>query len=460
MGHIVQRFGLSIGRGWIIAFLILLSVILAAYWVGPLKPLPPEVTLVAVEDGQPADVISVTAEPDEVEQTLRFPVDLAVQNTGTREAEPRRIVLSVPGRFTVIGPRGRVAVEVTPGVALRRYVIDLPRQSVPVDGQTHQLEGLDRIWLEPDLPSYYCTTRGDDIPEFIPAPAVNASTISDVRIFYSVFMRNEPARSTGLLTVRLDPSQLQATPAPMPPPFPTVTRPQGVESPDLGRLQFAGTRTSWCGDPDQPLELYTAMWEGTGGSRVFSVHVGGLPRKRLYDLNGDGIIDLETWDYDGDGRFDSQRQARFATPELLLPLPPRNPQMREPITTPPDPQWLTVFHDAASGPRRFAQHGPPPEAITADTLDGGMPPTARAGAEPMGPLPPPEPEWLAIFNDVGAGPFRFARRPQRPEPLPDTIVVPRDTARAAPDTTPAPAPARPAPRRPLGTPVPPGGIRD
>jgi hypothetical protein len=460
MGHIVQRFGISIGRGWIIGFFVLSILVLAAYWVGPLRQLPPEVALYALEGGQPTETLAVSAVADETEQALRFPVPLAVQNMGMRDAEPHRVVLSVPGRYSVIGPRGRLGVEVTPGVPLRRYVIDLPRQRIPVDGPPQQLEGLDQIWLEPDLPSYYCMTRGDEIPEFIPAPAIDAGTLSDVRIFYSVFMRGEPGRSTGLLTVRVNPAQLQATPAPMPPAFPTVSAPQGVQAPDLGQLRFAGTRTSWCGDPDQPLELYTAMWEGTGGARVFSVHVGGLPRKRLYDVNGDGIIDLETWDLDGDGRFDAQRQARFAIPELLLPLPPRNPQLREPITTPADPQWLVVFHDAGSGPRRFAQHGPPPESVTADTLDGGMPPTARAGAEPMGPLPPPEPEWLALFDDVGAGPFRFTRRPQAQQPV-DTVTVQPDTAPAAVDTAPTPRPpARPAPRRPLGTPVPPGGIRN
>jgi hypothetical protein len=464
MGHIVQRFGISIGRGWIVLLFVVLAGLLAAYWIGPLRPIPPDVAIVTLQDGQPAEEVALTGELAEGEASLRFPLELAVQNTGTRTAEPRRVVLSVPGRYRVIGPRGRMRAEVTPGVPLRSYIIDLPRQRIPVGGEVRRLEGLEQIWLEPDLPSYYCTTRGDDIPEFIPAPDIDAGMLSEVRIFYSVEMRDPGQRSTGLLRVRVNPAQLQATPAPMPPVFPTVSQAGAAVQPDLGRLQFAGTRTAWCGDPDQPMELYTAMWQGQGGARVFSIHVQGQPRKRLYDLNGDGIIDLETWDMDGDGEFDAQRQARFATPEMLIPLPPRNPQLREPIATPADPQWLAVFHDAGSGPRRFAQHGPPPGAPGADTLDAGIPPTAREGGEPMGPLPPPDSAWLAVFDDVASGPFRFTRGPRPAPSLPDTLGRPPVAEQPPEDTVPAVAPApRPPPGpRPLGTPVPrpPGGPRD
>lgn len=461
MGHIVQRLGINIGRGWIFVFLLLIAGLLAAYWVGPgfLRMPPPEVQLLAVQDGQVAPEIRVTGELAEAENALRFPLELVATNLGPGTAEPRRVVLNVPGRFRVIGPRGRVTAEVTPGVALRRYVVDLRPTRLAPDSVPQPLAGLEQLWLEPDLPSYYCTTRGDGIPEFIPAPAIDPAALSEVRIFYSVHLLNQSGRSTGLLTVRVDPAQLSATPAPMPPSFPTTMDAAEADMPDVGRLRYRGTRTSWCGDPDQPLELYTAMWEGAGGALVYSMHVGGVPRKRLYDLNGDGVIDLETWDADGDGRFDARRQARFATPELLMPLPPRNPQLREPVTTPADPAWLAVFNDPAGGPQRFARFGPPPGTVVEDTLDAGMPPTAREGAEPMGPAPPPEPEWLAIFDDVAAGPFRFTRRPAPPAPA-DTVpadTVPTDTVPE--DTAPPPPPPPPQPQapRPLGTPVPPGG---
>jgi hypothetical protein len=454
MGHMVQRLGIKVGRGWILFFAVVLAVLLAAWWIDPLRTAPPEVELLAEQDGQLVTALAVAGEVYEAENVIRFPLQLYAQNVGTRPAEPRRVVLSVPGRYRVVGPRGRVAVEVTPGVALRRYVIDVQPVMLGVGGAPQPLPGLEQIWLEPDLPRYYCTTRGDVIPEFIPAPALDPTTISDVRIFYSVHMRNVEGRSTGTLAVRVDPSRLTVTPAPMPAVFPAADA-ASEEMPDLGRLQFRGTRTAWCGDPDQPMELYTAMWEGDGGSRVYSIHVAGLPRKRLYDLDGDGIIDLETWDVDGDGHFDARREARFETPELLIPLPPRNPQLREPITTPPDPQWLAVFTDVSAGPRRFSRFGPPPEAAVADTLDAGMPPTARDGAEPTTPLPPPEPAWLELFDDVASGPFRFTRGRAAPPASPDTA---QDTLTgAAPADTAPPAPAGPQPRRPIGTPVPPGG---
>jgi hypothetical protein len=482
MGHIAQRFGIHIGRRWTVAFLVLLAGLLAAWWIGPLRAQPPAVELLAVQDGSLTTEVEVRGEYDEAENTLRFPVPLAARNIGTSTAEPRRVVLSVPARFRVVGPRGRITGEVTPGVPLRRYVLDVTATPLAPGAEPQQLPGLEQIWLEPDLPTYYCTTRGGVIPEFIPAPDVDAATVADVRIFYSVHMRGRTERSTGVLRVRMDPTQLNVTPAPMPPAFPTVATQSEADAPDLGVLRFAGTRTAWCGDPDQPMELYTAMWEGAGGSRVFSIHVRGEPRKRLYDLNGDGIIDLETWDVDGDGRFDARRQARFATPDLLVPLPPRNPQLREPVTTPPDPAWLAVFGDVGAGPFRFARHGPPPEALAADTLDAGMPPTAREGAVAMGPLPPPDSAWLAIFDDVGAGPFRFTRRPPAqppvagpPEPAPGAPTTPTtpptpgmpgtpppvaaDSPVAPPVAEPAPAPARPPPRRvPLGTPVRPDTI--
>jgi hypothetical protein len=225
------------------------------------------------------------------------------------------------------------------------------------------------------------------------------------------------------------------------------------------------------------------------------VYVDNVGRKRLYDLNRDGIIELETWDGDADGRFEARREARYATPAFLLPLPPRDPSMTQPDPVPPDARWLALFHRADGGPRRFAQSSltAHPQVAVADTAApdsaavarqdsaalAGAPaldsaaqvdaparpaaPTAGAPVEAgLGPVRQATPQFLALFADTSAGPFRFSRQPPPPrEPARQpaaTAQIPAagpDTVAVQPveeDTT--PPPPRPRPRRqPLGTPI-------
>jgi hypothetical protein len=476
MGHVVQRFGIQIGRGWVALFLIVMAAVIGAYWVGPLRPLPPEIELLAVDGDQSVPEVSARGVVDEATGVLRFPVPLAVRNVGAREGEPRRLVLSVPARYRVVTPRGRLTGEVTPGVPLRRYIVELQPAIIEPGERPQQLRGLESIWLEPDLPSYYCNTLGYDIPEFIPAPRHDAASISEVRIFYSFVTRGTRERSAGLLTVNVDPAQLQVSPAEMPPTFPTVFEEQEVRTPDLGRLRFGGARTAWCGDPEQPMELYTVRWDAQGGARLYAIHVHGNARKLLWDMNGDGIIDMEAWDVDGDGEFEARRQARYAVPEFLEPLPPRDPELLEPYTGPQDPAWLAVFQNHAAGPFRFTGVPLPGELAAADTLAAGTLTVDTTGVAPapgvpatgvaLEPLPPPDSAWLALFLDADAGPFRFTRgrpaaatpgAPRAPGATPPVAEQPEaDTATAEPEPAPRPPPVRR--RVPLGTPVPPGGI--
>lgn len=486
MGHFVQRFGFEIGRGWVIGFLVVLAVVVGAYWVGPLKPPPPEIELLAVQDGQLVDRVRVAGERDPATNAVRFGVALAARNVGAREGDVEQLVLSVPARYRLVTPRGRARGEVTTGVALRRYVLDVPVNLEP-GAPPQRLAGLDSIWLEPDLPSYYCYAQTADIPEFIPAPSLDPATISEVRIFYSFATRGVRERSTGLLTLDVAPDQLEATSAEMPPAFPTVFEDPEIQQPDMGRVQYGGARTAWCGDPEQPLELYTVRWDGQGGARLYAIHVRESARKLLWDLNGDGVVDLEAWDVDGDGRFEARREARFPVPDFLEPLPPRNPEWLEPDTSPRDAAWLAVFNNTGAGPFRFAGVPTPAERLAADTLVTDTLPADSAGvsARPMAPagtqatlepLPPPDSAWLALFLDADAGPFRFTRgrpapqRAEQPVPTPPAQGTPAPTSPAAdapqavdaeadePEPEPAPQPA-PAPRRrvPIGTPVPPGG---
>jgi hypothetical protein len=445
MGHIVQRLGIRIGRGWVVLFLLALLVAGGFYWVGPERTAPPRLRLLAVAGDSATEDVNLRGERDEDAQSVRFVVPLAVQNVGTRPAQPQRLVLSVPGRFALATPRGRLTGEVTPGVPLRRYVIDVAAPPLEPGARPQRLRGADTLWLEPDLPQYYCTQVGDGVPEFVPAPQYDPRSLSHVRIFYSVDVRGVAERSTGLLTLRLDPRQLQMQPAAMPPSFPTVFEEPEVQAPELGPLLYRGARTSWCGDPEQPLELFSVLWETQAGARFFVLHVGGQPRKHLYDLNGDGVIELETWDADGDGRFEARRQARFDAPGFLLPLPAQRPELALPDTVPPDPAWLELFHRPAAGPFRFALQARVAPA-SGDTMATGMP-----SATELGPLPPPDSAWLALFNRLQEGPFRFSRRPVE-------AVAAADSPTAEPDTTPSdtvtPEPRPPARPRPLGTPVP------
>jgi hypothetical protein len=450
MGHLLQRLGIRVGRGSVLIILLALILAAGAYWIGPAWTPPPQLRLVVFAGDSAVEQVRVRGDYDEATRQLRFALPLAVQNVGTDASQPRRLELSVPGRFAVSTRRGRLTGAVTPGVPLRRYTIELVAPVVQPGAPPQPLRGLETIWLEPDLPRYYCAEYGDGIPEFVPAPHYDAATIAEVRIFYSVSTRETQARSTGLLTVMLDPQQLDVTPAAMPPTFPTLIHDQEVEAPDLGPLLYRGSRTAWCGDPEQPMELFAVSWQTAGNARLYVIHVRGQPRKHLYDLNGDGIIELETWDIDGDGRFEARRQARFPVPEFLIPLPVQRAELLLPDTVPPDSAWLALFHNAGAGPFRFA--------LDARTAARPIRDPAVAGetAAAMEPLPPPDPAWLQLFLDAGAGPFRFTRRaPAEPPPgiARDTSLVAEPDTLAPPDTA-APAPRPAPPPRPLGTPVP------
>src|SRR5690606_41202427 len=64
----------------------------------------------------------------------------------------------------------------------------------------------------------------DSVPDFVPAPPAPVEAIARVQIFYSFEGGDLESRQTGLLTVQLDPRQLERE-APDPPPvFPAPDR--------------------------------------------------------------------------------------------------------------------------------------------------------------------------------------------------------------------------------------------
>ena len=451
MGHVIQRFGFRIGRGWMILLLIAAGLVAAAFWIGPLRPLPAELELLAVAGDTATRNISVEG-VQAVDGSVRFPVPVAMRNVGARPARPARIAVSVPAQYRVLTWRGALPSEVSSGVPLRRYVIPVAGTTVAPGTATQRIPGLDTLWLEPELPSYYCILQGGAVPEFLPAPEYNAQLLSDVKIFYSFAAGSGDDRHTGLLNVRIDPAQLQSTPAELPPSFPTHFNEPQVQLPQLGEIGKAGSRTAYCGDPERPVELFTVQWRNAQGSRMYAIYTDAMLRKQIYDLNGDGVIELEAWDADGDGRLEARRAARYVVPEFLVPRPELEDARVRADSVPPDSAFLALFRNTAIGPWRFTprvraalaaeRERALRDSVARDSarLAAAADSAARApgaGAETGAPA---DPAWVQWFHNTAAGPFRFSR------------PIPRDIA-PAPDSAPRRV-TQPQPRAPLGTPVP------
>jgi hypothetical protein len=217
----------------------------------------------------------------------------------------------------------------------------------------------------------------------------------------------------------------------------------------MGALRKDGSRTAYCGDPERAVELFTVRWSAIGGGKIYSIYTDAMPRKHLYDLNADSIIELESWDADGDGRFEAMRQARFAVPEFLVPRLEVADALLTPDNAPPDSAWLALFNNTRIGPWRFTARVR--SALAAERARAVRDSLARDSARleafadsaqraaatgAQSPVLPEDPDWVNWFHNTAEGPFRFSRE------------IPRDTT-----TPPARRPAR-QPPRPLGVPVP------
>ena len=438
MHYVVQRFGFRPSRGFLALFIIVAMLVGAAYWIGPLRPRPAELHLLALSgDGRFREYVGIpTAWADTLpagnEATARFPLVLAIHNAGPQPAQPTTLSLSVPARYRVADKNGPLEYRSTMGNPLVRYELPLRPTRLQPGSSPAIIPGVDTLWLEPLVPSLYCTTLGDSVPEFIPAPPHNPAALANVRIFYSLEGRTIRQRQTGLLTVQMDPNLIKATPAAPPPVFPTtITKPQ-AEAPEVGAINYVGARVSSCGDPSHPVDLHTALWETAEGGRFFVLYHGGTPRKHLYDMNRDSVIELEMWDADADGKFEAKRVARFAIPGFIMPLPkPRADSAAAAAiaaadTMPIDSTWLSNFHNIEGGPLRFAQPRRAPaagaRAATTTAPAATAPPvTTRPGVPTV--AEPVDSAELRIFNAREAGPLRFIRaqrgdtvRPAPPRP--------------------------------------------
>lgn len=268
----------------------------------------------------PSDGVRRVSAP--VGQVMRVPLVLGVRNLGRRAARPERLELSIPARFALLLPDGRpLPGPSTAAGPLVRYELVAPFPRVEPGRLPALVAGTDTLWLELALSPIYCVAFSDSVPEFVPAPAPPPETISRIQIFYSFDGGDLQDRQTGLLTVQLDPEVVEVQERSPAPTFTAEVREPAVSLPPMDALRYAGSRTSACGEPDDPMELLSSVWETPEGGRFLVLYYGGAPRKYLFDLDRDGIAELEMWDPDADERFEARRPARFALPAFLLPEP-------------------------------------------------------------------------------------------------------------------------------------------
>ena len=296
--------------------------------------------------------------------SARVPLVLAVRNAGTRPGGARDLHLSLPVRYRLELGNGReLPHQLSAGNPLIRYTIAGPIPPVQ-PGRLPTVLPVDTVWLEPVVPQLYCVSVGDSIPEFIPASTPDPRLLSRVHIFYS-FDAGGPGRQAGLLDVRLDPSLVERPPAAPPPTFQTQLKEPAWPLPAMGPLRRLGTSNARCGPPDSPMEVQSTTWQSQGGARLIVLAYGGKPRKYLFDLSGDSVVDLEMWDATGKGRFDAERQARYPIPSFLLPPPgppPFNPAVFAGLT-PDSLAHLYSFRGAGayrprSSPDQYSPGGP------------------------------------------------------------------------------------------------------
>jgi hypothetical protein len=398
MAYPAQRSRFQPPRELVVLLLVVGAVLAVVFWIGPFRPILPDVG----RAGEP-----------------RFPLVLALENRGGRVARPVSVSLSLPAVFRVRSNQGPLEREAAAGNPLVRYRLPVPERRVVPGAPPELLTPGDTLWLEPNLSDYYCTTLSDSVPEFVPSPDLSASRLADLQVFYSFAERRYRGREAGLLALQLDSTGLAHRPAAMPPTFPTQVREPEIARPELGRLRDAGSRRAECGDPEQPLELYTVNWETAGGGRFLVVYLNGAPRKQLFDLDRDSIIELEVWDPDADGRFEARRAARYAIPPFLLPERPAELVAADSVLD--SPGWQVLFADTARGPFRFTPDSLLPPALKPESLvPAGAIATPPPVTAPPATAPPAVAEvpvadsgFVRRFNDVGQGPFRF---------LPDSLL--------------------------------------
>lgn len=392
MHHLVHRFAPRFDSRWIVG-LVLVALVVAGFalvrWGAP----GPELRLLVLgPDGQFHESLAVpaawadtaTTTPDAV---ARFQLILAVRNAGFEEAMPGELVLSVPARYRLLGPGGEELDGVTDLTSpLTRYALDPRLGPIQPGGLPVLLPAFETLSLEVIIPRYYCVELADSIPEFVPAPPPALGPMSRVRILYAIDDTARGERWSGTLALELDTSFMAVTMPSRPPTFAMEVNPE-VAQPDLGPLQEAGSQAIRCGEPEAPMEMVSTIWESDTGARMITLEYGGAIRKHLYDIDGDGVIDRESWDPEGRGRFTATRRAQFPIPDFLLPPPTgvRYDMARFDDIPPDSLARLDPLRGAMAGPGPLPVQRPDaPAPVAAPAL----PP--REGLPPRDELPEPQ----------------------------------------------------------------------
>jgi hypothetical protein len=425
MRYLFRRFAPRFDRRWLVVLVLVGLVVAAATFVRWGSP-DPELELLALgPDGQFHQSLAIplewsdsaTATPDAV---ARFQLILGVRNVGHRTARPGRLVLSVPARYRVTDAWGEELPSASdPASPLVSYLIEPRMEPVEPGRVPSLLPEHETLWLEAIIPRYYCVELADAIPEFVAAPPPPIDAMSEVLMLYAFDRGELGVRQTGTLTFQIDPSMLAVTMPEQPPTFAMHTDPRQAW-PIAGALQHVGSTDVRCGEPEAPMEMESHVWETEGGARVITLAYGGVVRKYLFDVNGDGVIDRESWDPEGGGRFTATRQARLPIPGFLLPATP------------------SIRYDMS----RFAEI-PPDSLARLDPLRGAM----------AGPGPMPRLGLAAREPDMAPGaPTAPAAPTTRPIGQPAEAAAPASEG-AAPPADAAPAPPARRPLRPLGRPI-------
>ena len=291
---------------------------LGAYWIGPGVVPRAHLRLLALDAesrfAEEADLPAAERSPGE---DVLQPLILAVGNTGERESGVQSITLATPGWIRLHGADGPIeAAEDRVDEPLRKYVFALDSESIEPGALPRVPASLGRMWVSIDAPAVTCRLRWDGVPEFVPAPPWNAVALRHVAVFYSI--EGERDRHTGVLRLGLDAAGVPREPVPYSAGDPVVRRP-GVTIPPTDSLVLHGERTVTCGAPGRRVELHIAMWRtGEGWLRI--VTHDGLARRLLFDENGDGRIERESWDGDADGLFEASRTTSYTPPAYLMPV--------------------------------------------------------------------------------------------------------------------------------------------
>jgi hypothetical protein len=422
MLNVVQRFVPSFNFRFLLPILLLGgAVALAATFVRWGDPIVELDLVILGPDGQFHESLELPndwADTDvaTTDGVVRFPLILAVRNVGHDVARADRLVLRLPARFRLTGAGGEdLGARFDPATPLVTYVLETGLDRVEPGRLPTLLPVHESLWLEVIIPRFYCVALAEAIPEFIPAPAPPQASMSDIRLFYALESRNGTGRQTGVMGLRFDPAHLAVAMPAQPPSFPMISDTVAAR-PELAALRLVGSRQVRCGEPEAPMEMLSTVWETEGGARLIALDYAGAVRKHLFDLNGDGVIDRESWDPEGTGRFSATRRASFPTPEFLL--PPRETREFDMATFEGIPEDSLARLD----PLRAAMRGPgPPPIAFQPRRDTDAPMPAAPGAATPGEAMPrdaiPGAEVPEAAEPAADPAPRAAPPPRRPQPL-------------------------------------------